>query len=345
VATRRWTLAEYLDEIFLPVFARDHAPKSTETQERAAKQLKRLLGTKLLDSVNFAVVDSYLTERKGEGRRTRTLILELRCLKQCLQHAVDCEVIGGLPRLPKLRDTDRKRHKFLTPAESVRVLDALRPLDVQPHKVTRGAPPIRRDRLTFLAVLMALNTGMRKGEILTREWSDVQWGRGHHGVLLVTSKPHVDFKVKTGRERAIPLTPDLRAELDRVRRDADPEVAWVFPSPRDNSRPRKDFKLALYRACDRAGVERVHPHALRHTWASRLAMDGVDRQTLLTVGGWKEGRMLDEIYAHVTDDHVNDVMARAGISSSAPNKTEPPPPLRLVEPAPEVPDVEAVEST
>jgi integrase len=165
---------------------------------------------------------------------------------------------------------------------------------------------------------------------------------------MVTSKPHIDFKVKTGRERAIPLTPDLRAELDRARYEANPEVDWIFPSPRDRSRPRKDFKLALYRACDRAGVERVHPHALRHTWASRLAMDGVDRQTLLTVGGWKEGRMLDEIYAHVTDDHVNNVMARAGISSSTPSGTQPPSPLRLVKPPlgeDEVPDVEAAEST
>jgi hypothetical protein len=43
-------------------------------------------------------------------------------------------------------------------------------------------------------------------------------------------------------------------------------------------------------------------------------MEGVDRRSLMDIGGWKEGRMLDEIYAHVTDDHVDEVMSRMGLS-------------------------------
>ncbi len=42
-------------------------------------------------------------------------------------------------------------------------------------------------------------------------------------------------------------------------------------------------------------------------------MQGVDRRTLMELGGWKEGRMLDEIYAHTTDAHKAEVMARMGI--------------------------------
>jgi integrase len=313
---RSWTLTEYLDETFLPVFARDHAPKTVETTRGSASNLKRLLGDKSLADIRFAEVDQYITERKREGRRTRTIILELRCLKQCLQHAVDSEVLLGMPKLPRLRDTDRKAHKFLTVEQSIKVLEALRPFDEQPVVVTRGRPPIPRDRLTYLAVLMALNTGMRKGEILSRQWSDVRWDQGRNGTLLVCAKPEISFRVKKDRTRAIPLTPELREALEAAHAqvDTDDEDTWVFPSPRDASRPRKDFKQALYRACDRAGVPRVHPHALRHTWASRLAMEGVDRRSLMDIGGWKEGRMLDEIYAHVTDDHVDEVMSRMGLS-------------------------------
>lgn len=63
--------------------------------------------------------------------------------------------------------SDARPHRFLTPEESELPLAALRPLDEQPHEVTRGAPPILRDRLTYLAALMVLNTGMRRNEILT----------------------------------------------------------------------------------------------------------------------------------------------------------------------------------
>jgi integrase len=144
----------------------------------------------------------------------------------------------------------------------------------------------------------------------------VRWDQGRNGTLLVCAKPEISFRVKKDRTRAIPLTPELREALEAAHAqvDTDDEDTWVFPSPRDASRPRKDFKQALYRACDRAGVPRVHPHALRHTWASRLAMEGVDRRSLMDIGGWKEGRMLDEIYAHVTDDHVDEVMSRMGLS-------------------------------
>ena len=54
-------------------------------------------------------------------------------------------------------------------------------------------------------------------------------------------------------------------------------------------------------------------HGLRHSWASRLAQSGVDRRTLMDVGGWASSQMLDEVYSHVSDDHKADVMSRMGI--------------------------------
>ncbi len=57
----------------------------------------------------------------------------------------------------------------------------------------------------------------------------------------------------------------------------------------------------------------VFPHLFRHAWARRLAMAGVDRKSLQEPGGWSDGRMLDEVYAHVTPDHLGAIMARSGI--------------------------------
>ncbi|MFZ5477696.1 MAG: tyrosine-type recombinase/integrase [Myxococcota bacterium] len=310
------TLGRYLDDVYLPVVKRDKAPKTARSAETAANAVKAKLGALALTAVDFKSVDAYFTARKDEGRRSRTIAIELWLLRGCLQHAADCKVIDAIPRLPTVRIRDRKPHRFLTPEQSVKLLEALRPLDAQPHVVTRGAPPVTRDRLTYLAVLMALNLGMRKGEILSRAWSDVRWAQGKNGALLVGSHPEIGFEVKTRRERTVPLTPDLRAELLAANAEADNSTSgWIFPSPGDASKPRKDFGIALKRACRRSGLPVVHPHALRHTWASRLAMQGVDRRTLMELGGWSSGSMLDHVYAHSTDEHMDEVMDRSGLGS------------------------------
>lgn len=310
------TVTSYLDAKFLPVVARDKAPKTASSARGAAKNLQRLMGDTPIERVDFATVDAYISTRRREGRKSRTIAIELWLLRGCLAHAADCKVIPEVPRLPTVKLRDRKPHRFLSPDESVRLLAELRPLDVQPHVVTRGAPPICRDRLTYLAVLMALNLGMRKGEILSRGWEDVRWLQGQHGTLFVGAKPSIGFLVKTRRERAVPLTPELRAELVALHLElGKPAAGWVFPAPGQSGKPRQDFGIALRRACRRAGLPVVHPHALRHTWASRLAMAGVDRRTLMELGGWVSGVMLDEIYAHATDSHKEAVMARMGVGS------------------------------
>lgn len=308
------TLSAHFDDVFLPVVRRDKAPRSAASAAASAKVLKASLGELPLDRIDFDRVDRYVTERRGLGRRTRTVIIELWWLRAALSDAVDRGLIATVPKLPRPRNTDRRTHRFLSDDECRRLLDALAPLDVQPHRVTRGRPPILRDRLTYLAVLAALNLGLRKGEILSRGWEDVRWTLGPHGTLAVDAKPAIGFEVKTRRARAVPLTPEFLTELRREHeRCGRPSDGWIFVSPHDPNLPRKDFGIALRRACRRAGIPVIHPHGLRHTWATRLAMAGVDRRTLMEVGGWTEGRMLDEIYAHTTDDHKAAVMGRSGL--------------------------------
>lgn len=319
-AAKTPTLADYLDEAYLPVVARDKSAGTLRSARCAARSLKLALGTLALTAINYRVVDAHFTARRAEGRRPRTIAIELWLLRGCLQHAFDCDVIKEVVKLPSVKIRDRYVSVYLTPEQSVRVLDALRPLAVQPHQVTRGRPPILRDRLSYAAVLMALNTGMRKGEILSRGWEDVLWAAGPHGTLLVRAKPAIGFDVKTRRERAVPLTPELRGELEVLHREVGrPESGWIFPSDDNPRKPRQDFKKALARACERAGVPVVHPHALRHTWAARLAMAGVDRRSLMDLGGWTSSSVLDEIYAHASEPHKAEIMGRLGLGPKPPS--------------------------
>ena len=308
------TVREYFD-VWLLVVERDKATKTYLQARTCASNVSAFMGQVPIDRVDYALADRFVTARRKSGRRSRTVQLDLRALRQALDHARKSGLLVVVPELPRIKDTDKKPHRWLTVEQTERLLAASKPPDEQPHVVTRGKPPLRYDPASYLSILMAVNLGMRSGEILSRGWEDVRWGAGLHGSLLIGPKPACDFQVKTRRTRTVPLTPELQQEmrsqweaLDRPRR------GWIFPSPRVTGQPRKSFKRALKRACRDAGIAEIHPHALRHTWASRLAVAGVDRRTLMELGGWKDGRMLDEVYAHVTDAHLAEVMARMGVS-------------------------------
>jgi len=54
------------------------------------------------------------------------------------------------------------------------------------------------------------------------------------------------------------------------------------------------------KACTKAGLARITPHDLRHTWCSRLGEKGVDDRTLQELGGWKTLKMVQR-YSHTND--------------------------------------------
>lgn len=300
-------LAVFLADTYLPIVRRDRAVKTAVSAQTSVNALTAKLGERTLTEITFGVVDAYITARLDEGRAPRTVRIELWALRGALAYAVK---LGLLPRVPDLPIPEPKRvrpAKFLTVEESRLLLAALKPI---------GGHNDHRDWLSFLAVVLALDLGLRKGEIMSRRWRDVRWEDGPHGSLLIDAQPEIGFQVKTRRSRVVPLTAAARRELLAARaRAGEPQDDWVFPSPRDARKPRADFKVALHGACRRAGLGLIHPHALRHTWASRLAMQGVDRRSLMELGGWTSGAMLDEVYAHVPDQHKARMIAGAGLES------------------------------
>jgi integrase len=64
----------------------------------------------------------------------------------------------------------------------------------------------------------------------------------------------------------------------------------------------KSFRTAFETACRHAKLTDVTPHVLRHTFASRLVMAGVDLRTVQELGGWKSLNMVQR-YAHLSREH------------------------------------------
>ena len=142
-------------------------------------------------------------------------------------------------------------------------------------------------------VTVALHTGCRQGELLKLEWRDVDFRRG---MFLCRD-------TKAGDSRWVPMNTLARETILGLKGLSDPEPGEKVFGKVDARNLRRDFDKAV----KKAGIEPFRFHDLRHTFASRLAMNGVNDRTLQTLGGWKTPRMILR-YAHLGPSHLQDAV-------------------------------------
>ena len=243
-------------------------------------------GSKPLDRIAPTEVRRWFDDfsRTAPGNANHGLAL----LGQILKFAV---ARGHLDANPA-RDIRRNRRPVLTRFLSREEVDRLhRVLDRQTGRSNRQQADIVR---------LLLLTGCRRGEIVQLRWSEVDDRR----LILQESK--------TGR-RTVPLNTQARAVLERQLRGTSP---FVFPSPRDPSRPRSR-NLALWcRVRREAGIEDVRLHDLRHTVASHAVMNGVPVPVVSRLLGHSNVRMTLR-YAHLGDRDIENAAEKIGQAIAA----------------------------
>lgn len=148
-----------------------------------------------------------------------------------------------------------------------------------------------------LLVLLALTTGMRRGEILGLRWADVDLKR----------RQAVLHKTKNRERRAVPLVPqvaDLLKERAKKRRE-DTDLVFAQEGRGAPIDPTHWFEKAV----EEAGIEDFRFHDLRHTAASYLAMSGATSAEIAAVLGHKTLQMVKR-YTHLSDVHTGAVVER-----------------------------------
>lgn len=169
----------------------------------------------------------------------------------------------------EMKKTDNTLVRYLTPDQEQGLLAAL---------------PERYHPI----VLTAMNTGMRRGELLRLTWADIDW---FAGMIKIR-------ETKTGDPRHAPMNSFVQRTLLELKDAATPKSSDpVFPFyPRYLSR-------AFKRAVSRAHLAPFRFHDLRHCFASRLAQLGANDRTLMEAGGWKSPAMLKR-YVHLSPSSV-----------------------------------------
>jgi integrase len=306
------TVAQWLD---LWLRALEISPKAQERYGEIVRTylIPALGAVQITKLTPVQIQDAYANLRRKDGMplapSTRRYIQVI--LKSALGRAVEQQLLARNPadaqRAPRL---ERKEISTLSVEQSLQLLKALRHLHV------------------YWPVLLALTTGMRRGEILALRWRNVDLDRGTLRVVqsLEQTKDAIRFKdCKTGRNRAITLPAFVVEELRRlkaeqaetllslgVRQSGDTLVCC-----RQDGEPKQprslthEFEVVIGRIRD---VPKVRFHDLRHSHATQLLADGVHPKIAQERLGHSTITTTMDLYSHVTETMQSDAATRLDLA-------------------------------
>ncbi|HEY5972303.1 MAG TPA: site-specific integrase [Pseudoxanthomonas sp.] len=201
-------------------------------------------------------------------------------LEQARAHAAlaMAEVIQqGLPSIAKAKPATCTLSEFLDDHYAAWVVSDIK-TGKRSLQIIRTAFPDFQSR--------QLNTGLRRGELLSLFWNDVDLvGK------MITVRAE---RAKSGRQRHVPLNIEALGVLTRWRGQCDDRPGIFQPN---------DVKTAWVKLLGRAKITNCRFHDLRHHFASRLVTKGVDLNTVRELLGHADIKMTLR-YAHLAPDHL-----------------------------------------
>ncbi|HHT9126695.1 MAG TPA: tyrosine-type recombinase/integrase [Candidatus Brocadiia bacterium] len=256
------------------------ANKAASTYERCARLNVRQLTSAFKGCYLFDITSHMIEKYKAmrlQAVAPATVNRELACIKHMYTKAIEWGYVKLNPgKGVKVLKEPPGRLRYLKPDEVEALL--------------KECPGYIRP-----IVLTALNTGMRKSEILHLRWAEVDL---ENRKITVTN-------TKNNEVRVIPINQTLLRELSALPQN--PKSGYVFTN--GHGRPFVDIKKGFASALKRAGIEDFRLHDLRHTFGSHLVMQGVDLRTVQQVMGHKEIKMTMR-YSHLSPEYVQEAMER-----------------------------------
>lgn len=303
------TLKAFLVARYEP-WAIGHLKSATFQLARIRSDFKDLLEKPLVDFNPF-MVDGLRQRWRKDGMKPRSINRDIQRLQSVLSRAVEWKVLGHNPLagLKPLKTDKTGRVRFLSPEEEGALRKALVDREQQLRearirfntwRVARNLRPLPERKGEYLdhirpLVLIALNTGLRRGELLGLTWSAVNFPAK---LLTVTAAT-----AKSGHTRRVPLNSDALEVLTvwHAKHGKAADAAFVFPGKGGARMTRLDKGWASL--VKTAGIKNFRLHDCRHHFASKLVQAGVDLYTIKELLGHSEIAMTER-YSHLAPDNL-----------------------------------------
>lgn len=266
--------------------------KAYDKKKSVIEALKKEFGGHLLFTFNVLLVEQYQTKLLTAGKAQATVNNHIATLKHMFtkakQWGLVTEAINKAVHEVKIVNPENRRLRYLSREEANRLLASC-----DAHWSLNHLKPI---------IQVALNTGMRKGEILSLTWDRVDMKAG----LIFLEQKHT----KNKERREVPLNKTAKEALSSIVRRLD--VPYVF---HENGKRYGQVHKSFVAACKKAKIHDFHFHDLRHTFASWLVMAGVDLTTVKELMGHKT-LMMTLRYAHLAPSHKQSAVMTLDLPSA-----------------------------
>jgi integrase len=291
---------EYLQGKFIPNSKRDRTPFNNFVEEYyrlyasismvnpktnefyRLEQLKKFFGAKPISDIKPRDIEEWKTSMASQCQPA-TLNRALTTLKGLFNKEIEWGKLEHNPaqKIGKLREANQ-RVRYLTEEEISKLLEF--------------AKPRLRD-----FIVLALNTGMRKANLIGLIWEDIDF---RNGVIHI-------LKTKSGKAYDVPLNNAVLGLLKSLVKGKTPAGKVLNTC---------NLKREWENAIEASGVKNCRVHDLRHTFASHLAMKGIDLFTVSQLLGHADIKMTQR-YAHLAPNHKK--IAVNMLNLTEPKKTEP----------------------
>lgn len=299
---KKTTLRGYIDNVYS-----DHLKTELKTGAKILQNIETHFSQwdkKQLEDINIFLVGNWRKAQLKKGVSNGAVNRPIAYLRALLNHAYrHAKVIDHHPldTFKQLREDKSKVVRYLSGDEESQLREAMLNRDTKARLERESANQWRKDRgyklfpeiplngfTDYLSpmVLLALNTGMRRGELFNLKWQDI------------------DFKAKTlavqgsgaksGHTRNIPLNPHALGALLKWRNQSDSK-SYIFTGKNGKL---TDIKTAFNNLLKEADIKAFRFHDLRHHFASQLAMKSVEINTIRELLGHSDLQMTMR-YAHL----------------------------------------------
>ncbi len=262
------------------------ATKTRSTVQRDKSVLKQFLAQvqpkpQTLADLTHSQVEAHIVRLRKDGKAPKTINRFLEVIRALANWAIHQGYLAENPatKVKKLR-VPKDPPRFLTSAEIDQLLTAAKDSHLLPMIAT------------------GVYAGLRLGELLHLEWTDIDFDRK---VLTVQNKHELGFGTKSKKFRTVPLNGRLAEILDPFKKIE----GFCFPAEdgkRYASAPKRPYDAVLAKT----GFKGVGWHTLRHTFASRLVQEGV---SIYKVSQWLGHSSVQTtmIYAHLMPERDADI--------------------------------------
>lgn len=291
-AQERLTYLQFLKKHYFAWVDANHK-SSKKTRRRLLNDCALFHATRL-DSITPQMVEKWRTERISKGNSPHTANRCFAYLRASLSKAVEWGFLETHPlqRMKLIRTTSNVVVRFLSEEEEVRLRQALEGREAS-KKLTSPSllPNVYSDHLMPM-VLVSINTGIRRGELLNLRWTDVDLIGNRLTVAAISSK--------SKKERHIPLNLEAFDVLKRWK--GQQSIAYEYVFPNREGKPLVTITKGWKALLERAQIDDFRWHDLRHHFASKLAIAGVDLNTIRSLLGHASYSTTLR-YAHLSENH------------------------------------------